>query len=178
MAMAMAIKDEDYTALLPFGLTSDIIGCFIPDVVSLSLLLKRTHLLPTSMPTTLLVPKLVLVLSNGMRSWQTTPNNMSMNASMTANWCTPVGLMGRIFAWGMPDLTATNAVKLWVDEKQFNNYATNSCDSGSVCTHYTQVVWRNSIRIGRTRVECNNACGVLITCNYNLHGNVVGQRPY
>ena len=31
MAMAMAIEDEDYTALLPFGLTSGIIGSFIPE---------------------------------------------------------------------------------------------------------------------------------------------------
>ncbi|XP_022960609.1 pathogenesis-related protein PRB1-3-like [Cucurbita moschata] len=176
--MAMVIQDEDYTALLPFGLTSGIIGSFIPECrVSLPNVEDNS-------------PAAYINAHNAARAqvgvdpikWDEKLANYSQQyVNERINDCKLVhsgGAYGENLAWGMPDLTATNAVKLWVDEKQFYDYATNSCDSGKVCGHYTQVVWRNSIRIGCARVECNNARGVLITCNYDPYGNVVGQRPY
>ncbi|CBI25105.3 unnamed protein product, partial [Vitis vinifera] len=45
------------------------------------------------------------------------------------------------------------------------------------CGHYTQVVWRNSVRLGCARVQCNNGWW-FVTCNYDPPGNYVGQRPY
>ena len=44
------------------------------------------------------------------------------------------------------------------------------------CGHYTQLVWRNSKRIGCAKVEC--AGNVIIVCNYDPPGNVLGQTPY
>ncbi|ESW20299.1 hypothetical protein PHAVU_006G197300 [Phaseolus vulgaris] len=70
-----------------------------------------------------------------------------------------------------------DAVKLWVAEKPFYNYNSNSCAAGKQCGHYTQVVWRNSVRVGCAKVRCNNG-GTFITCNYSPPGNYVGQRPY
>ncbi|KAK4848798.1 hypothetical protein QYF36_017506 [Acer negundo] len=87
------------------------------------------------------------------------------------------GPYGENIAWGSGDLTGTAAVKLWVDEKPKYNYNSNSCVGGE-CRHYTQVVWRNSVRLGCAKVKCDNGRGTFITCNYDPPGNFVNQRPY
>ncbi|CAH1441532.1 unnamed protein product [Lactuca virosa] len=46
-----------------------------------------------------------------------------------------------------------------------------------MCGHYTQVVWRNSVRLGCARVQCNNDAW-FVTCNYDPPGNYVGEKPY
>ncbi|KAK2998894.1 hypothetical protein RJ639_023340 [Escallonia herrerae] len=87
------------------------------------------------------------------------------------------GPYGENLAIGSGDFTGKAAVDLWVAEKQYYDYNSNSCASGEVCGHYTQVVWRNSARVGCARVQCNNGWW-FITCNYDPPGNYVGQRPY
>ncbi|XP_054803394.1 pathogenesis-related protein 1-like [Prosopis cineraria] len=87
------------------------------------------------------------------------------------------GPYGENLAWGKPDLTGKAAVNMWVAEKRFYDYNSNKC-VGGVCGHYTQVVWRNSVRVGCAKVKCDNNGGTLISCNYNPPGNVIGQRPY
>ncbi|KAK1559525.1 hypothetical protein Q3G72_015405 [Acer saccharum] len=87
------------------------------------------------------------------------------------------GPYGENIAWGSGDLTGKAAVKLWVDEKPKYNYMFNSCIGGE-CRHYTQVVWRKSVRLGCAKVKCNNRRGTFITCNYDPPGNYVNQRPY
>ncbi|XP_031480780.1 pathogenesis-related protein PR-1 type-like [Nymphaea colorata] len=73
--------------------------------------------------------------------------------------------------------TAKDAVNWWVAEKRYYNHATNTCACGKVCGHYTQVVWRKSVRLGCARVKCHNGA-IFITCNYYPPGNVKGERPY
>lgn len=73
-------------------------------------------------------------------------------------------------------LTGAQAVKLWVDEKPHYDYKSNSCVGGQ-CGHYTQVVWRNSVRLGCARVMCKNGWW-FVTCNYDPPGNYPGERPY
>ncbi|KAJ4716076.1 Pathogenesis-related protein 1 [Melia azedarach] len=86
------------------------------------------------------------------------------------------GPYGENIAWSSGDLTGTAAVKLWVDERPRYNYNSNSCVGGE-CRHYTQVVWRNSVRLGCAKVRCNNG-GTFVICNYDPPGNFVNQRPY
>jgi len=57
-------------------------------------------------------------------------------------------------------------------------YSTNSCASGKVCGHYTQVVWKNSTKIGCAGVVCSNGGGIIYGCNYDPPGNYSGQKPY
>ncbi|KAL3614396.1 hypothetical protein CASFOL_042470 [Castilleja foliolosa] len=76
-----------------------------------------------------------------------------------------------------PSLSVVDAVNLWVNESLSYHYDSNTCDYGKECGHYTQVVWRNSIRLGCARVKCNNG-GVFVTCNYSPPGNYIGERPY
>ncbi|KAM7474783.1 hypothetical protein LguiB_022026 [Lonicera macranthoides] len=73
--------------------------------------------------------------------------------------------------------TGISAVNLWVAEKPNYDYASNTCATGKVCGHYTQVVWRSSISIGCARVQCTNTWWYVI-CSYAPPGNYVGQKPY
>ncbi|KAK2987449.1 hypothetical protein RJ640_018586 [Escallonia rubra] len=84
------------------------------------------------------------------------------------------GPYGENLAIGSGDLSGKAAVDLWVGEKQYYDYNSNSCASGQMCGHYTQVVWRNSARVGCARVQCNNGWW-FITCNYDPPGNYVGE---
>ncbi|PON55148.1 Cysteine-rich secretory protein, allergen V5/Tpx-1-related [Parasponia andersonii] len=88
------------------------------------------------------------------------------------------GPYGENLAWGKPDLSGVNAVNLWVNEKADYDYKSNTCAAGKVCGHYTQVVWRNSVRLGCAKVRCNDNKGTFIGCNYDPPGNFNGQRPY
>ncbi|PON86805.1 Cysteine-rich secretory protein, allergen V5/Tpx-1-related [Trema orientale] len=88
------------------------------------------------------------------------------------------GPYGENLAWGKPDLSGVDAVKMWVNEKADYDYKSNTCAAGKVCGHYTQVVWRNSVRLGCAKVRCNDNKGTFIGCNYDPRGNFNGQRPY
>ncbi|GKV23769.1 hypothetical protein SLEP1_g33465 [Rubroshorea leprosula] len=87
------------------------------------------------------------------------------------------GPYGENLAWSSAGLSGTDAVATSVNEKSDYEYNSNSCASNAVCEHCTQVVWRNSVRLGCAKVSCNGG-GNLISCNYNPPGNYAGQRPY
>ena len=62
----------------------------------------------------------------------------------------------------------------WASESKDYQYRSNTCRG--VCGHYTQIVWRDTRRVG---------CGAARTgrtevwvCNYDPPGNWVGKRPY
>ncbi|KAJ4716073.1 Pathogenesis-related protein 1 [Melia azedarach] len=84
---------------------------------------------------------------------------------------------GENLAWSSGDLSGTNAVNGWVDEMADYNYNFNTCSPGKACGHYTQVVWRNSVRVGCAKVRCKTG-GTFIGCNYDPPGNYNGQKPY
>ncbi|KAK7331805.1 hypothetical protein VNO80_28546 [Phaseolus coccineus] len=86
------------------------------------------------------------------------------------------GMYGENIAMNTGDMSAAEAVKMWVDEKPYYDYASNSCLGGE-CLHYTQIVWRKSVHVGCAKVRCYLG-GNFITCNYSPPGNYLGQRPY
>ncbi|XP_022866757.1 pathogenesis-related leaf protein 6-like, partial [Olea europaea var. sylvestris] len=83
---------------------------------------------------------------------------------------------GENLAKGSGDFTGKAAVDLWVLEKRNYDYKSNSCVVGE-CRHYTQVVLRNSLRLGCARARCNNGSW-FVSCNYAPPGNFIGQLPY
>ncbi|CAN6544259.1 unnamed protein product [Malus baccata var. baccata] len=87
------------------------------------------------------------------------------------------GPYGENLAMSTGDMSGTAAVDMWVAEKADYSYESNSCADGKVCGHYTQVVWRNSARVGCAKVSCSSG-GTFIGCNYDPPGNYVGQNPY
>jgi uncharacterized protein YkwD len=78
--------------------------------------------------------------------------------------------------------TPTDVVDAWVAEVADYDYDTNRCAANRACGHYTQVVWRDSTRIGCAKTSCANVggfgAGTLWVCNYDPPGNFVGERPY
>jgi hypothetical protein len=84
-------------------------------------------------------------------------------------------------AWKTQDV-----VKDWAGEAAHYNLSRNSCASGKVCGHYTQLVWRNTTHVGCAKRTCtkNSPFGrdfptwELWVCNYAPPGNVIGQKPY
>ena len=70
----------------------------------------------------------------------------------------------------------------WVSEVKNYTYATNQCSG--VCGHYTQVVWRDSVKVGCAMQRCtvNSPFGGGSwdnwVCDYSPAGNIVGRKPY
>ncbi|KAJ4873520.1 hypothetical protein Rs2_08837 [Raphanus sativus] len=87
------------------------------------------------------------------------------------------GTYGENIAWSSGDMSGVEAVDMWVKEQKDYNYDFNTCAPNEVCGHYTQVVWRNSVKLGCAKVRCNNG-NTFITCNYDPPGNWNGQWPY
>ncbi|KAK7412219.1 hypothetical protein VNO78_03669 [Psophocarpus tetragonolobus] len=87
------------------------------------------------------------------------------------------GKYGENLAGSSGNLSGKDAVKLWVDEKPYYDYNSNSCAAGKQCGHYTQVVWKKSLRVGCAKVTCDNG-GTFISCNYSPPGNYIGEKPY
>ncbi|GEN10836.1 Cysteine-rich secretory protein family protein [Myxococcus fulvus] len=83
-------------------------------------------------------------------------------------------------------MSTLEVVEGWSSEASDYNYANNSCASGKACGHYTQVVWRNTKRVGCATVTCteNSPFGSRFptwqywVCNYAPPGNYTGQKPY
>ncbi|NP_001373427.1 peptidase inhibitor R3HDML precursor [Danio rerio] len=75
-------------------------------------------------------------------------------------------------------------VKSWYDERHSFSYPSRC--SGSVCTHYTQMVWAASNKIGCAIKKCSDIFvfgsmwkqATLLVCNYAIKGNWVGEAPY
>jgi len=77
------------------------------------------------------------------------------------------------------DITEENVVNSWADEKQWYRHTTNRCMAprGQSCGHYTQVVWKNTRKVGCAMAICDDKSQVWV-CNYEPIGNIVGQKPY
>lgn len=88
--------------------------------------------------------------------------------------------------------TAAQIVGLWASEGPFYDLASNTCDAANpandagTCGHYTQLVWRSTLRVGCARRTCTTGSPFgpsfpswdFWVCNYDPPGNWVGQRPY
>ena len=85
---------------------------------------------------------------------------------------------GENLAWNKGFMeNAANVVQRWSSEVAFYDYDANSCDPGEQCGHYTQVVWKDTQRVGCALYVCADGAEIW-TCNYDPPGNYVGQKPY
>ena len=68
--------------------------------------------------------------------------------------------------------------KLKADNCGFYHSSDNSnkCKPGKMCGHYTQIVWKNTKKVGCAMIECNGTSTWV--CQYDPPGNWVGQKPY
>lgn len=88
------------------------------------------------------------------------------------------GDYGENLFWGSgTDWAPGDAVAAWAKERLYYDYSSNTCKQNKDCWHYTQVVWKESTRVGCAKVICNTG-DTLVICNYDPHGNVIGEKPF
>jgi pathogenesis-related protein 1 len=69
-------------------------------------------------------------------------------------------------------------VDAWGSEVKDYDYARNTCTLGKMCGHYTQVVWKNTTRVGCAVAVCEESSEQVWVCQYQTPGNWVGEKPY
>jgi hypothetical protein len=75
--------------------------------------------------------------------------------------------------------TAQAAVDDWAAERASYDGASHTCQAGATCGHYTQIVWRNTLRVGCAIQDCASlAFRATVVCDYGPGGNVTGEQPY
>jgi pathogenesis-related protein 1 len=79
--------------------------------------------------------------------------------------------MGTAGYYGVGD-----AVESWADEKKDYHGGALSSSNWHDAGHYTQIVWRDSRELGCAKTVCNGM--IIVVCNYNPPGNVMGEKPY
>jgi hypothetical protein len=80
-----------------------------------------------------------------------------------------------IFVSSSPDVAAITGVERWMlEEPSWNNKA-SACKAGSVCAHYTQIVWKRTTKIGcGINRNAPDKWKLLLVCNYDPAGNYPG----
>ncbi|PHT57563.1 Pathogenesis-related protein 1A [Capsicum annuum] len=82
---------------------------------------------------------------------------------------------GENLAMGYDDFSAVEAVNMWVGEKPNYDCDSNSCKQ-DMCGHYTQVIWQNTLQVGRARLKCDNGEAWFVSCTYFPPGNYDGEN--
>ncbi len=93
---------------------------------------------------------------------------------------------GENIAGGLKGDTAKDVFALWHAEKGNFDTKTKKCKPGTTCGHYTQIIWKNSFRVGCAVASCDcsapGSCWApnasIWVCNYSPPGNYTGQTPY
>jgi pathogenesis-related protein 1 len=90
-----------------------------------------------------------------------------------------------IYAGAGSEATPQQVVDSWAGEAKDYDYATNTCNAGAVCGHYTQVVWRKSTMLGCGVTNCTTNSPFsgftnwqFWVCEYSPPGNFNGEKPY
>jgi len=117
-------------------------------------------------------------------------------AQAWANGCTwghnpvrnPDGVArGENIAASTGNLTESATVAMWAGEWSWYAHATNTCSAppNNSCGHYTQLVWRSTLRVGCATARCTtgspftgSSTWTYVVCDYEPPGNVRGQKPY
>ena len=101
------------------------------------------------------------------------------NANRTADYAAlgGSGYVGEnIYASSGSTARPADAVTAWMSEASTYDYNANNITAAG---HYTQVVWRDSVRIGCAIVDCPSLTfRATILCDYAPGGNIIGQKPY
>jgi len=104
---------------------------------------------------------------------------LAHNANRTSDYAALGGsdyVGENIYGTSAASVRPTDAVNLWMSEAPTYDYDANNINAAG---HYTQIVWRASVRIGCAVVDCPDITyhdGVL--CDYAPGGNIIGQKPY
>jgi pathogenesis-related protein 1 len=70
----------------------------------------------------------------------------------------------------------SDAVMAWAGEKTKYHGGPLQSSRWADAGHYTQMVWRDTLRIGCATAVCKGM--LIVVCNYDPRGNYLGQSPY
>jgi len=104
---------------------------------------------------------------------------LAHNANRTSDYAALGGgdyVGENIYGTSADSVRPADALTLWMSEAPIYDYdANNIGDAG----HYTQIVWRASVRIGCAIVDCPTLTyrGTIV-CDYAPGGNITNQKPY
>lgn len=111
---------------------------------------------------------------SGPLSWDNGPYSYAKNNADNYD-CSGIlththGQYGENLAAGFK--TGTSALMAWYDEGQTYDYS-----SANTYDHFTQVVWKDSTKVGCAYKDCTSSgWGLYIVCEYDPVGNVIGQN--
>ncbi|XP_029781644.1 cysteine-rich secretory protein LCCL domain-containing 2 isoform X2 [Suricata suricatta] len=191
-------------------------GFFLPNVTHLERLLSKYQQDKPASRVRRAIPRSdkeeILMLHNKLRGqvyppaanmeYMTWDEELERSAAAWAHECIwehgPTGLLvsiGQNLAvhWGRYRSPGFH-VQSWYDEvKDYTYPYPHECNpwcpercSGAMCTHYTQIVWATTTKIGCAVNTCQrmNVWGdvwenaVYLVCNYSPKGNWIGEAPY
>jgi pathogenesis-related protein 1 len=72
--------------------------------------------------------------------------------------------------------TAVDAARAWESENRLYDGGVITKNNYRTIGHYTQMVWRDTARMGCGEATCNGT--LLVACNYDPPGNYLGRKPY
>lgn len=75
------------------------------------------------------------------------------------------------------EISPQDVVSGWESENIYYDLKAGQCRKNKVCGHYTQVVWRDTQKVGCAMV-INQDKSQIWVCNYSPPGNWVGEKPY
>lgn len=89
------------------------------------------------------------------------------------------GKFGENIYWTSGTATPAEVVDFWATEEQYFNHRNPVYKSGKgrKYGHYSQMIWRNTTHMGGAMQKCKHG-GEIWVCNYNPHGNVIGEKAY
>ena len=116
-------------------------------------------------------------------------NNLKRTNACQMRHSEPDGKYGENLFWGsavdwtdgrkeQQKVSSKRVVEEWGSEKADYDYAANQCKFGKMCGHYTQIVWRNTTKVGCGVAVCDDTLEQVWVCRYQPAGNWVGKRPY
>ena len=86
-------------------------------------------------------------------------------------------IYGENIAWNSGfEQTPEGVVDLWASEKIYFIYNKFPDCCSSICGHYTQIIWKDTKRVGCALVQCGNE--QVWICQYDPPGNYIGEKPY
>ncbi|GAB2300533.1 hypothetical protein Dimus_034573 [Dionaea muscipula] len=70
-------------------------------------------------------------------------------------------------------------VESWAAEAEAYDAKNKNCNTGiSQCGHFTQIVWRDTLKVGCQILPCVGEPGVIAVCNYDPPGNFINESPF
>jgi pathogenesis-related protein 1 len=123
------------------------------------------------------------------KSAQAWANHLKQSRHCAMQHSKPQGRYGENLFWASPlmwsdgrkelrKVSPTEVIDSWGNGKSDYDLASNACKAGAVCGHYTQIVWRDTLKVGCGMATCGNTHEQIWVCHYSPAGNFVGEKPY